>query len=260
MARLFRQYRELPDNQRACELGPLLEEDDLEVVVSRHADPGYTACLVQPVPNGPAGILLAPGQSRGRQRFSIAHELGHYHIPTHRGRETGWCGEDDMAARAETARTIEWEANDFAAEMLMPRTLFARDTKRRDPTFEQVGQLADPDMYDVSRTAAALRFVEVTRQRCALVCAKDGVIEWVAKSDDFPYRIHWIGDPVPPGSVASFTFDGDGPVATAEELDPYIWLEIEQRRPVELFESTLAVPTQDQVLSLVWVVPEGSLV
>ena len=37
----------------------------------------------------------------------------------------------------------------------------------------------------------------------------------------------------------------------------YACLEIEQRQPVELFESTLAIPRQSQVLSLVWVVAEG---
>lgn len=258
VARLFNQYRDVGDDERACDLHRILEEDGIELVTSDVRKPGYTACLLCPVPDKPGGIILAPGQSRGRTRFSIAHELGHYHIPSHGGRSRGWCGEKDMVAREDWDATLEWEANDFAAELLMPRKPFSRDVEGRDPAFKEIGELASPDMYDVSRTAAALRYVELAKRRCALVCAEDGNIDWVAKSKDFPYRIPWIGDLVPPSSMSAFTFNGEGDVSSLEELDPYVWLEIEQRRPVELFESTLSIPTQDQVLSLMWVVPEGA--
>lgn len=260
VARLFNQYRDVGDDQRACDLHRILKDDEMEVVVSHVAEPGYTACLLCPVPNMPGGIVLAPGQNRGRTRFSIAHELGHYHIPSHDRQSRGWCGEKDMVARKEWDAKLEWEANDFAAELLMPRKPFSRDVEGRDPAFREIAELASREMYDVSRTAAALRYVELAKKRCALVCAERGTIEWVAKSKDFPYRIPWIGDPVPPGSMNAFTFNGDGDVPEVEELDPYIWLEIEQQPPVELFESTLSIPTQNQVLSLIWVVPEGAWV
>ncbi len=142
----------------------------------------------------------------------------------------------------------------------MPRHLFSKDARRRDPSFREIGELANQDMYDVSRTAAALRYVEVTRSACSLVCARDGIIEWVAKSKDFFYRIPWRGDPVPAKSHGKAVFNGEEANEGAEPLDPYTWLEIEQRRPLELFESTLAIPRQSQVLSLVWVVAEGDWV
>lgn len=94
-----------------------------------HMAPGFTACLVCPSDDIPCGIALAPGQGPGRTRFSIAHELGHFHIPSHRKRPSRPCREDDMDARADTdpGRNYEWEANDFAAELLMPRSLFEVD-------------------------------------------------------------------------------------------------------------------------------------
>ena len=256
VAQLFRRACGLSDGARACDLEGILAEDDIEVVESEVREPGYTACLVRPAPDSPAGIMLAPGQNHGRRRFSIAHELGHYHIPTHKNRATGWCGDADMTAGAHGGRIHEREANDFAAELLMPRHLFSRDARGRDPNFGEIGELAERDMYDVSRTAAALRYVEVTRSACSLVCARDGVIEWVAKSEDFVYRIPWRGDPVPVDSHAMAVFNGEGANEGAEPLDPYTWLEIEQHQPVELFESTLAIPRQSQVLSLVWVVAD----
>jgi len=260
MARLFRQARGLSEEERACDLDRIRADDEIDLAVSDVANPGYTACLVRPDPDVPCGIILAPGQSRGRQRFSVAHELGHYHIPRHKDRPLGWCGDEDMTARADAQQQYEWEANDFAAELLMPRRLFSTDAAGRDPIFREIFELANPAMYDVSVTAGALRYVEVTNQACALVCAREGVIEWVAKSEAFLYRIPWRKNSVPLGSNANAVFNGEEPLDGAEPLDPYTWLEIEQRRPVELFESTVAIRSQSQVLSMVWVVPEGSWV
>lgn len=258
VARLFRQYRKVPEEPRACDLEAICCEDEIEVMVMNHPQPGFTACLVCPSEDVPCGIALAPGQSPGRSRFSIAHELGHFHIPSHRNRPAGPCRDEDMDARADTdpGRNYEWEANEFAAELLMPQTLFVRDAAGRDPTFQDIAELASPGMYGVSMTAAALRYVETTRETCALVCAKEGVIEWVAKSDGFRYRVPWRGDPLPVGSNATAVINGEEPAAGAESLDPYVWLERRQDRPLELYESTLGVPTQSQVLSLLWVVQE----
>jgi hypothetical protein len=165
-----------------------------------------------------------------------------------------------MNAGAHAGNALEWEANDFASELLMPRHLFSADMKGRDPIFREVVELAAPEMYDVSVTAAALRLIDVTRQDCALVCARRGIVEWVAKSESFRYRIPWRNDRVPPNSAASAVFNGEAPASEAEQLDPYTWLEMEQRIPVELFESTFQIPSQSQVLSLVWVVSEASWV
>lgn len=255
IAQLFRQARGLRED-RACDLDTIRAEDEIDLVISELTNPGYTACLVRPGPDLPCGIILAPGQSRGRERFSVAHELGHYYIPTHRARPTGWCGEEDMVALPDSGRQYEWEANDFAAELLMPRTLFLADARERDPTFEKICELASPAMYDVSVTAAAIRYVEVTREACALVCARAGTIEWVSKSESFRYRIPWRADALPAGSLARHVLNGGKPNGLPETLDPYAWLEVEQPGDPELFESTLAIPSQDQVLSLIWVVEE----
>jgi hypothetical protein len=263
MARRFREIRGISQDGRRCDLAPILAEDNISLAESFLAEPGYTACLVtlEPVGRGPAarrsgGILLAPGQIRGRQRFSIAHELGHFHLPWHQARPDGWCGEDAMAARADSPQHLEWEANDFAAELLMPWRLFSRDAGRVDPSIAAITELASPDNYDVSVTAAALRFVEVTAEDCALVCSKDGTIEWAARSRTFPYRIPWKGDRLPRGSIGKATGQGECSDGSAELVDPYVWLEKVQHHRVEVRESAHPIPSQSQVLSLIWTVSE----
>lgn len=260
IAQLFRQVRLEADmrDRRRCDLEPILDEDGLEVCESEVADCGYAACLLR-MPEGGGGIMIAGGQEPGRRRFSLAHELGHYHIPSHK--DVGialHCADADLRARSSDARVREWEANDFAVELLMPRRLFAEDVRNRDATFRTVAALAGADMYDVSLTAAAWRLVETTRDACALVVSVDGNVEWVVRSEAWRYPLAERRRPVPDGSAAAAVVRGETPSAAAEPLDPGIWLASSDGRwtapaGVELLESTHAVPRLRQVLSLLWI-------
>jgi len=44
---------------------------------------GFEAALLTDVHKASRAILVAQGRSHHRRRFSIAHELGHFVIPTH---------------------------------------------------------------------------------------------------------------------------------------------------------------------------------
>lgn len=253
IARLFRQARDL-DETRACNLDSILAEDDLEIVDSRCADPGYTACLIRSPLDLPGGIIsLAPGQEGGRRRFSIAHELGHYHIPKHR-KFTPSCTDSDLRARGHDARQVEWEANDFAAELLMPWRLFSLDVDARDPSFESVLELASRDFYDVSITAAAWRLVQTTSEACALVVTVDGVVEWIARSRSFQYSMAERRQRIRSGTVAAAVFSGERPESKPERVDWHEWLDHGPGSGAEVWESTHAIPSLRQVLSLVWVI------
>ena len=58
-------------------------------------------------------------ESPGRRRFTIAHELGHWVCQCLEGRGAPvYCRAEDVSPDAD--RTLEREANVFAAELLMP--------------------------------------------------------------------------------------------------------------------------------------------
>jgi hypothetical protein len=252
VGQLFRQYRCVGQG-RTCALEQILEEDDIEVVEMRSADPGFTACLMRAPDGGGGGLIaLAPGQSEGRKRFSIAHELGHYHIPSHQKSGQLPCSVGDLLVRESDAKIIEWEANDFAAEVLMPRRLFSADASGRTPSFSSVYELASPEWYHVSVTAAAWRFVQTTEDSCALVVVTDGVVEWVARSKSFRY---WLEQGFKPNAdtMAAAAIRGDGVVPHPERVPYHSWSD-EVPPEVELFESTHAIPHTRQILSMVWVV------
>jgi len=202
--------------------------------------------------SGNAGILIKEGQLRGQRRFTIAHELGHFAIPTH-ARDAGFmCLTDDMSTPT-VDKSKEREANEFADELLMPKRLFVRDLKGRDPAFRTVKVLAEPDRYDVSVTACAFRVAKLTREPCALICARGGSVMWRTWSDNFSYALPGRGDPVPADSASAAVFRGESASDNPEAVSPSAWLEPRQQTE-EVYESTFAIPALGQVLSLIWVV------
>jgi hypothetical protein len=254
IAHLFREQRGLLET-RACQLDAILDDAEIEVTVSKYADPGYAAVLVR-LRGGGAGILLAAQQSEGRRRFSLAHELGHFWIPSHeQAGPTLKCANTDLRARSTDSKTLEWEANDFAAELLMPTKLFAADIRHRSVSFSTVEKLASAEAYNVSRTAAAWRFVQLTKEPCALVMTENGVISWVARSRAFQHRIAEKQQPVGQGTVAAALNRGEASSGAAEKVAPYEWLDApsgELQPAMEVFESACLIPSLHQVLSLVW--------
>lgn len=89
-------------------------------------------------------IFLPWYTNRLRNRFTIAHELGHYVLHSRLGQQP------IRVARAES-NALEWEANWFAAAFLMPRDEFVQ----RHGTGASIPYLAA--QFDVSPAAAEVR-------------------------------------------------------------------------------------------------------
>lgn len=256
-AQLFRRYRltEVLD-ARSFDIDAVLAEDDIIVVESEFEEDGYAACLIRT--SGCNGIMIARNQDRGRRRFSLAHELGHFHIPAHAAVGSRLvCADAALRTRATDLARLEWEANDFATELLMPFRLFSRDVERRDASFQSVAVLAAPDMYDVSLTAAAWRLVETSREMCALVVSIDGHVAWSVRSPSWRLPLPEVRRPIPVGTMAAALLQGERPLNTPESVDPQAWLASADGRWVapadlQLFESTHTVPRLNQILSLLW--------
>jgi hypothetical protein len=66
-------------------------------------------------------------RSLARRRFTVAHELGHWLLHAKRGERKNFerfCRGPDLDPQADSAKQ-EREANDFAAELLMPEEIIA---------------------------------------------------------------------------------------------------------------------------------------
>ncbi len=68
-------------------------------------------------------IWTNSGHALTRRRFTIAHEIAHFVLHRHL---IGDGIQDDALYRSELSNTLEWQANHFAAEILMPWHLIDR--------------------------------------------------------------------------------------------------------------------------------------
>jgi len=101
-------------------------------------------------------IYVSSITSAERDRFTIAHELGHLFLHFPQIKEvnpdagmvaTRWVSDTD-----EDQRRAEWEANWFAAAFLMPRVEFERVFRRRSQDIRSVASY-----FGVSAHAAQVR-------------------------------------------------------------------------------------------------------
>jgi Zn-dependent peptidase ImmA (M78 family) len=127
------------------------------VIIRRgNVEPKVSGFLYRNVARGQAIIGVNSSQHPNRQRFTIAHELGHLllhtgddvHVDKHR---------DDESAKGTNFEEIE--SNLFAAELLMPAQFLKEDLDRFGALHlldeEKVSRLAK--LYKVSNQAMAVR-------------------------------------------------------------------------------------------------------
>lgn len=102
--------------------------------------------------NGNEYFILATGEPRSfyRQQFSIAHEIGHWVLHQ---------GIDAQELEREEYRVLESEANDFAAELLLPRSAFIKDVKYHGTTLDSF--LILKQKWNVSIAAMVLRATQL---------------------------------------------------------------------------------------------------
>jgi len=89
-------------------------------------------------------VVLSRYTSPLRDRFTIAHELGHYFVHSNQG-------EVPIVAYRKGTGRLEWEANWFAAALLMPRDVFRSQARKMDDIVELAAY------FGVSTDAARVR-------------------------------------------------------------------------------------------------------
>jgi hypothetical protein len=137
--------------------------------------------VLQPSASGNRwGIYYGSNRSPQRQRFTAAHEFGHYLL--HRKSYSQGFRSDEAAVDGRTKNEIEREANEFAATLLMPLDDFRRQISAKcQPNFDQLSACAT--RYDVSLVAVILRWLRYTGQSAILVVSRDGFMKWAWSSE-----------------------------------------------------------------------------
>lgn len=97
-------------------------------------------------------ITLNKDQHPRRQRFTTAHELGHYCM--HRNRESHF--EDVIFFRSNISNGQDWQATRFAADILMPKERVCRCFSEGMQSAEELAQ-----HFDISVLAMRIRMEQL---------------------------------------------------------------------------------------------------
>ena len=218
--------KQLPDLSKPVPVREIAKAIDIYQIREEPLD-GLEGGLIVPDDKAQGAILVHRDRPETRKRYTIAHEIGHYVNPLHRS-DSLKCQESDLAADQHTvedrAKEMEVQANQFAAELLMPRQqvdLFLRG--KADADIRHILSMAE--RFDVSREASARRYVARMGQPLAVVFSKDGRVRYVKSNGDFPRLSVWSSDPLPAGSLSFASKAAVGCVSDWGEVDSNIWLE-----------------------------------
>jgi len=177
------------------------------------------------------GILYATHvPSEGFQRFSVAHELGHYLLDGHIDHVLPGDGIHASHAGFVSSDPYELEADYFAAGLLMPKGPFRRAIGRRDPGLPVIEAMASD--CRTSLTATAIRYAELTDDAVGIIISTGQTVDYCFLSEAMKSlpQLRWLrkGSPVPKGTETShLNADSDRILAAdraEDEIDVMDWL------------------------------------
>jgi Zn-dependent peptidase ImmA (M78 family) len=183
----------------------------------------------------------------GQRRFLIMHECGHLVLehpllPPHKLGEAG-----TSKRRQEHLRDYEAEANAFASELTMPHILVHRWCRATPVNLDMPWRIAKT--FGMTILASAIRFTELSPERCAAVFSASRRVVWCAESATFPAIER--GRPLDPASVA-YDFWERGDVEEHEQFVPADgWFDT--KVPVDIVEHAFASQKYGTVISMLWV-------
>jgi hypothetical protein len=173
------------------------------------------------VVSGVSGMLLRNGNSfgilyasdipsEGFQRFSVAHELGHYFLDGHVDHVLSMDNTHISHAGFASTDPYEREADNFAVGLLMPANLFRRLMRRRALGLADIEFAAGT--CKTSLTATAIRYAELTDDAVAIIVSTGRTIDYCIMSETMKSLpdLSWLkrGSPVPPNTgTARFNAD-----------------------------------------------------
>ena len=191
--------------------------------------------------------------STARIRFSFAHELGHFFIDEHRlVLESGTSLHHPSKYAFEQKNPIEKEADYFASCLLMPRGVFGEECQG-EFSFEVLERLSK--RFGTSLPATVSRYRDYGSMPIAMVCAKDGIIQYKLFSDDFPYKMIKTNytNKVPLLTCAGDYFENDVECEDTEMVDAKEWfLTYDNLDGVQVYEHCVYQKTYRQTLSILW--------
>lgn len=122
-----------------------------------------------------------PGMHHPRTRFSIAHELGHYFIESHRAYLLRGGKPHSSTAEFRSDVQIERQADTFAASLLLPTHLARPIVNKSELSTQRIESIASD--FQTSLVSTVIRCVRLSDFPCAVAGIRAAAIAWMFPSD-----------------------------------------------------------------------------
>ena len=189
-------------------------------------------------------VCVNSKDSDERQRFTICHEAAHIvlGLPSEHEGMPWW----SYAKRSPN----EILCDVFAAELLLPYTLFKPLVEKVEIGFDAIATLAG--RFEASVLATGSRFATVATAPCAFVLSEQGKVRYASRSTPLRDANAWITprSAIPAGSITERVRAG-GQCDGAEEIAADIWFSDWDRGGV-LLEEARHLASWDQTQTLLW--------
>ena len=197
-------------------------------------------------------IAVNSSKRPSRQRFSLAHELGHWHY--HRGKVL-FCGSSDIGNFARGPLDPERQADMFASDLILPRYL-ARPyiSKMKKVTLAHAREIAHE--FQASTTATLIRILNEDQFPIVLVCHGKQKRHWFRRATMIP-EWWFLRDDLDPDLFAFGILHGGAPEdGFPRKNGAGAWFDFKNVDRFELFEQSFRLPG-DEVLTVLTLPEEG---
>jgi len=198
----------------------------------------------------PRGVILIRKSIResGRKHFTLAHELAHFLLPNH-GQTELVCTKSDIGNWGDGSKQTEREADEFAAELLMPAATVEPIVRSAAPSLRVIEKIAR--RFETSFSAAAWRYCDLAKAPCAIVWSTDRRIAWSKRSHTFAFPLR-KGTPIHEDTFAFRAFSGRASHNQLQAVPASLWIS-GLAEPTEVYEQSKALPAYNSVISLLWI-------
>ena len=211
-------------------------------------------CEARIVGNRDRAIITVNQTSpRPRQRFSAAHELGHW---MHDRGQIGVACDQDALVVEWSSQSPETRANRYASNILLPRDVFVPLADKKQLTLATVQELARE--FQTSLTATALRLVEYGSYPGMLICFSAKGRKWFVRGLDVPNHL-WPVE-IPGEYTLAHKLLQEARIENQSlDTDADEWFTHRDSGNYTIHEESICI-TKDHVLSLLWWKDEQQLI
>jgi len=195
-----------------------------------------------------------------KKRFTLAHEIGHFvlhkGIDIHNDTEATTSWFNNKEKQAKNGR-VEYEANQFASELLMPSTLFYEKQKGKKFSPQLLRDLAI--FFKTSITSIVFKYFELGDHPICLFHSHNKTVSYWKWPDGYPHFIIDRTKLEPPEDSVAMEFFEKGKIYAKHQVKQQIWKSTwfdlkhwEDDNDFNFFEYCIISSSHNSVLSVVW--------